>query len=112
MKATDEIAIIERFAKVANDPIVQGAGPGDIIGIASNEDRWNRVACGNQLSVELDSSHQRHMNVSDQTGGCIEMRRREKIGCQWKDLYGVAERSHEPSHGFANEDVILYDRDQ
>ncbi len=32
------------LTKVANDPIRQGAGADNVVGVGCNEDRWNRVA--------------------------------------------------------------------
>jgi len=104
--------LINRLAKITNDALVQGLGPVSLVGVGSNEDRRNCVPSIDQMSVELDSGHGRHMDVSDQTGGFEETRRCEEIGCRRKSLDSVALRPHEPSHGFAKELIILNDRDQ
>ena len=56
---------IDRLAKVADDPIVKGADPVNIIGVGSHEDCWNRAPCIDEVSVELDSGHRRHVYVGD-----------------------------------------------
>ena len=67
---------INRLAKVADDPIVQGSDPVDIIGVGSHEDCRNREARSDEASVEFDSGHRRHVYVGDEagrfgeTGGC------------------------------------------
>jgi hypothetical protein len=75
---------IDRLTKVADDPIVQGADPVNIIGVGSHEDCRNRVPSIDEVSVELDSGHRRHVYVGDEagrfgeTGGCKEIVRRRK----------------------------------
>ena len=111
-KTPYQMLLINRLTKVTNDPIVQGAGPVNVIGVGSNEDRRNRVSCIDEVSVELESGHRRHMDVSDQAGRFDETRGCEEIGCRREGLDVVAQRSHEPSHGLAKVLIILDDRDQ
>ena len=63
MKAPFQMLFINRLAKVADDPIVQGADPVDIIGVGSHEDCRNRAPCIDEVSVEFDSVHRRHVYV-------------------------------------------------
>jgi hypothetical protein len=74
--------LINRLTKVTNDPIVQGASPVNVIGVGSNEDGRNGVPDFDEVSVELDSGHRRHMDVSDQAGRFDETRGSEEIGCR------------------------------
>jgi hypothetical protein len=84
VKAPFQMLFINRLAKVADDPIVQGADPVDIIGVGSHEDCRNRAPCIDEVSVEFDSGHRRHVYVGDyagcfgETGGCKEIVRRCK----------------------------------
>ena len=64
-----QMLLINRLGKVTNDSVVQGAGPNDVIGVCSNEDRRNGVPRSDEVAVELDSGHGGHMHVSDQAGG-------------------------------------------
>ena len=104
--------LINWLAKVANDPILDGLGAVNIIGVGSNEDRWNRVPCIDEVSIEFDSGHRRHMDISDQAGGFDHTRGCEEIGCRRESLDSIAQRPHEPLHGLAKELIILNDRDQ
>jgi hypothetical protein len=108
MKAACEALLVNGFAKVTNDPVVQGPGPVDIIGVGCNEDRRNCVARIEKVSVELESGHRRHMDISDQAGGLDETGGCEKISCRRESLDSVAQRPHEPSHGLAKE-LIIFD---
>jgi hypothetical protein len=112
MKTPYQIPFIKWFVNVTNDPIVQGAGPVNVIRVGRHEDRRNRVPRLDEVSVEIDPSHGRHMNVSDQAGRLNETRGCEKIGCRREGLDAVAQRPHEPSHGIAKGWIILNDRDQ
>jgi hypothetical protein len=56
---------INRLRKVANDPIVQGAGTFDSIGKGSHEYCRNRAPCIAEVSVEFDAGHRRHIYVGD-----------------------------------------------
>jgi hypothetical protein len=90
--------LVNWLAKVTKDSIVQSAGPVNIIGIGSNEDRRNRVARSDEVSIELESGHRRHMDVSEQTGGLDEARGCKEISCRRESLDSVALRSQEPFH--------------
>jgi hypothetical protein len=46
--------VIHWLTKVTDDPVVQGAGPINIIGIGSHEDCRNRMPCIDQVLVEFD----------------------------------------------------------
>jgi len=104
--------LINGLAKVANDPIVQSAGPDVVIGIGRHEDRRNRIARSDEVSVELESGHRGHVHVGDQAGGFDKARGREEFGRRWKSLDAVAQRPHEPSHGLAKELIVFDDRNQ
>ena len=69
MKAVYEMAVIDRFAEIANDSILQGSGPDGVIRMCGNEDRRNRVPQFDQAPVEFNAGHSWHVNVSDQAGG-------------------------------------------
>jgi hypothetical protein len=53
--------IINRFAKVTNDSILQNAGSINVMGIGSNEDGGNRVPGINEAIVEFDPDHRGHL---------------------------------------------------
>jgi hypothetical protein len=103
------MVFINWLAKVTNEPVVRGVVS---VWVASNKDCRNRVPRIDEMFVELDSGHCRRMDVSDQAGGFRETRGGEEIGRRRESLDGVAQRPHEPSHGFAIEVIIIYERDQ
>jgi hypothetical protein len=69
-KAAFQMLIIHGFAKVTNHSILQGAVSGDVIRIGSDENRRNHVAPIDEMSVELNPAHSRHLDVGDQAPGC------------------------------------------
>src|SRR6266567_7977490 len=81
-KTPYQMLLINRLTKVTNDPIVQGAGAVNVIGVGSHEDRRNRVTRLDEVFIELEPGHRRHMDVSDQAGGFGETRRCEEIACR------------------------------
>ena len=91
MKTPYQMLFINRLAKVADDPIVQGAGPVNIIGVGSHEDCRNRVPCIDEVSVEFDSGHRRHVDVGDQAGRFGETRGCKEIGRRCKSLGGIGQ---------------------
>jgi hypothetical protein len=111
-EAVQQTRLVNGLAKVADDPSVERAGPVGVVGVASDEDRRNRVSVIAEVSVEVDSGHSRHLDVGDQAGGLIQAMGREKIGCRRESLDRIAQRPHEPSHGLANGPIIIDDRDQ
>jgi len=106
------MVVINRFVEVTNDPVLQSATADNLVRVCGNENRRDRVPLIDQVSVELDPGHSRHLNVSDQARGCSEERRCQEIGCRGERLGRVAQRCHELPHGFAKGLVILDDRDQ
>ena len=78
-KTPYQMLLINRLAKITNDPIVQGAGAFNVVGVGSHENCRNRVSGLDEVSVQLDSGHRRHMDVSDQAGRFDETRGSEEI---------------------------------
>ena len=70
MKAAFQMLIIHGFAKVTKHSILQGAVSSDVIRIGSDENRRNHVAPIDEMSVELNPAHSRHLDVGDQAPGC------------------------------------------
>ena len=102
--------VVNRFAKVTNNSIVQGAHSISVIGKGSNEDRGNGVPGIGEVSVEFDPTHRRHMDVSDQAGCINQTKRSQEIGRRGESLDCVTLGSYEPSHRLAKELIILNDR--
>src|SRR6266436_7489697 len=73
-KTAHQMIIIHWLTKITDDPIVQGACPISVVRVGSNEDCGNRVPCVDQMSVQFEPSHGRHMDISDQAGRFDEMR--------------------------------------
>ena len=96
-----EMLLVKWLAKVTYDPIVHGAGLVKVVGVGSNEDRRNRVTRLDEVFIELEPGHRRHMDVSDQAGGFGETRRCEEFGCRREGHDVVAKLSDEPPHGLA-----------
>ena len=111
-KTPHEMLLINGLAKVANDSIVQSAGPDVVVWVGRHEDRRNRISRIDEVSVEFDSGHRGHMDVGDYAGGFDKTRGCEEIGRGRKSLDAIAERPHEPSHRLAKELIILDDRNQ
>jgi hypothetical protein len=106
------MVLIKRLVEVTKYPIFPGAGLHNVVGIGRHKDCWNRVARSDEASVQLVSVHPGHIDVSDQADGFTETRRCEEIRCRREGLDGIAERPHEPSHGFEKVPIIVDDRDQ
>jgi len=104
--------MIHRLLKIADDSVLQSTGADVLIGVGRHQDRRNCVTGIDEVPVELDAAHARHLDISDEAACFGDTRRCEEIGCRRKDLDSISQRSHEPSHGFAKELVILDDRDQ
>ena len=69
------MVVINRLAKVTNDPILQSAVPDNLIRVGSNENGRNCVPRIDQLPMELEPGHFRHVDVGHQAGGFSEKRR-------------------------------------
>src|SRR5271170_6259931 len=111
-KTPYEMLIINWLAKVTNDSILQSAVSIGVIGIGRNEDCGNHVAGLDELVIEFDPGHCRHIDVGDQAGCFNEARRCEEIGCRRESLDAVALRSHQSFQRLAKELIILDDRNQ
>jgi PAS domain S-box-containing protein len=111
-EALQQTRLVNGLSKVADDPIVERTGPVGVVGVGGDEDRRNRVSGIDEVSVEVDSCHCRHLDVGDQARGFIPPMGREEIGGRSERLDSVAKRPHEPSHGLAKELIIVDDRDQ
>ena len=81
---------INWLAKVTNDPILHSAGPHVVVGVGRHEDHRNRIPRVDEVSVELDSGHRRHMDFGDQAGGFDKARGCEEIGRRRESLDGCS----------------------
>jgi hypothetical protein len=73
MKATDEIVLINRLLKVADDPVIQRAGLDSVVGIGGNEDRWDGMTRLDEALVEIYAGHHGHVDIRDQAIRIREM---------------------------------------
>ncbi len=71
--------LVNLLAKVTNELIVQGAGAFNVVRVGSNENCRNRVPCLDEVFVQLDAGHRRHMDVSDQASRFDETRGSEEL---------------------------------
>ena len=111
-KAAFQMLIIHGFAKVTNHSILQGAVSSRFIRISGDENGRDHVARINEMSVELNPAHSRHLNVSDQARRFGDERRFQELGGRGKRLDRVAQHRHEFSHGLEKGLIILDDRYQ
>ena len=102
--------VIHWLGEVTNDAVLQRAVPNDIIRVCRNEYGRDCVPRIDEVSVELISSHSRHLDVGDQTGGGRQERRCEEIGCRRERFDSVTQQSYEFYHGFSKELIILDNR--
>ena len=106
------MVVVHRLGEVTKDTVLQGAFADGLIRVCGNEDGRNCVARIDEMSVELNAGHSRHLDVADQACGLRKERRCEEIGCRRERFDGVAQRRHELPHGFAKRLIILDDRYQ
>jgi PAS domain S-box-containing protein len=111
-EALQQTRLVNGLSKIAYDPIVERAGAVGVVGVGSDEDRRNRVSGTDEVTVEVNSRHTRHLDVGDQASGFTQAMGCEEIGGRLESLDGVAQRPHEPSHGLAKELIIIDDRHQ
>ena len=74
MKAAFEMVVIHGLGEVADHPIFQGAVPSNLIRVRSEKNGRDPMSRMNQVSVQLNAGHPRHLDVGDQASGCGEER--------------------------------------
>ena len=111
-KAPFEMVIIHGFAE-GNRPLHPSRrGFGRLIRICGDENRRDHVARIDEVSVELNPGHSRHLDVGDQAPGFRQEEAMPGNRLPRESFDGVAQRRHEFSHGFAKGLIILDNRDQ
>jgi hypothetical protein len=111
-KAAFQFLIIHGFAEVTNHSIPQGAVSNRFIRISGDENGRDHVARIDEMSMELNPAHSRHLNISDQARRFGGERRFQELGGRGKRLDRVAQHRHELLHGLAKGLIILDDRYQ
>ncbi len=71
---------INRLAKVADDPIVQGADPVNIIRVGSHEDCRNRAPTALWVIIGISARNVRYWHLADIPGRAIDVRFRGTSG--------------------------------
>ena len=111
-KAAFQLLIIHGFAEVTNHAILQGAASSPFIRISGDENGRDHVARFDEMSVELNPAHSRHLNVSDQARRFGDERGFQELGGRGKCVDRVTLHRHELSHGLAKGLIVLDDRYQ
>jgi FixJ family two-component response regulator len=104
--------VVHGLGDITDHAFLEGALPSNLIRVSSDENRRDPMSHSNQMSMELNPRHSRHLNVGDQARRCGEERRCQKVGCRGERFDSVAQQTHEFYHGFAKGLIILDDRDQ
>jgi hypothetical protein len=104
--------LVHGLSKVTDDAIPQCTAPDIIVSVGRQENGRYGMTFIHEVSMELDASHRRHVDIRDQAGRLEKTRGREEIGCRCEGLNSMTQRSHEPPHGLTKEFIIFNDRDQ
>ena len=106
-KAAFQLLIIHGFAEVTNHSTLQGAVSSRFIRISGDENGRDHVARIDEMSMELNPAHSRHLNISDQARRFGDERRFQELGGRGKRLDRVAQHGHELLHGLTKGLIIL-----
>jgi hypothetical protein len=86
---------------MTHDPFGQYALPGAVIAISGDEDCWDGKPYLEQVSVQFNPRHGRHVNIGHQARRGTKFGRCEEFGGGRKSGNIVAQRSEHPSHRIA-----------
>src|SRR5215471_9305559 len=107
----EQVVLVEWFAQVTDDPILQRALPHCVVRVCRHQNSRYGLSRCYEMSMQLEPRHSAHLHVGDQAGGAWNLTgvqelfsRRESLGC-------ISQRLHESPHCLAHRLVIVDDRD-
>jgi len=112
MEAIDQYSFLQWLVKIALDSLVEHPLLDAIIRISSDENGRYLLPCSDQVPVQLNPGHFRHVNVGDQAVGRRASGGRKEFCCRRKYHAAIAQRLDQSSHGVAKSLVVIDDRDQ
>jgi hypothetical protein len=75
------MVFVDWFSKITNNALLQRAGLDAVVGVGGHKNGWNRMASVQEMSVQFNASHHRHVDVRNQAGSFLKTRGCEEIGC-------------------------------
>jgi hypothetical protein len=106
------MGLFQRLAKVALHSRGQHLLFDSVIRKGSNQDRWDRPLCFDELLVKFDTRYFRHVYIGDEARSGSDFGGSEKFDSGGERRNVVAQRPKQPSQGVAKGLVVINDRDK
>src|SRR5262245_1391796 len=100
----------ERLAQEAQGTSLHGARPQPLLGKSGHEDDRDAVTLRQQRFLQFDAVQAWHLQIADDAGRMVQMRRLQELFCGRKRVGDEAERRHEAFDRTAHRLVIVDDR--
>src|SRR5262245_20621340 len=110
--ASKQFIGITWLGEVADDTIGHCANPNALVRVCSDQNRWNDIARVDEMAVQLDSGHSRHVDVHDQARRIANVRACEEIERGRECLDREPHRGHQTLQSLARVLIIVDDGDQ
>lgn len=110
MDTGEQFVLIEWFGQVANHAGVQRLRPDPLVVVRRDQNRRNRRAGSDQMPMEFEPCHPRHLHICDQAGGAVPTLGSDKALARRERRCRVAERSHKSRQSLPNRLIIIDDR--
>ena len=111
LETLDKAVPVEGLGQVTNRPGPKRLGTNPLIGEGREENERHAVTLGQQVGLQLDAAHARHLDICNHTREVIEAIRSQELfgGCEC--MYDVAERPHKAVSRGAHGCIIVNDCD-
>ena len=111
LETLDKTVPVEGLSQVTNRPGPKRLRTNPLIGEGREENEWHPVTLRQQVGLQLDAAHARHLDICYHTREVIEAVRSQELfgGCEC--MYDVAERPHKAVSRGTHGCIIVNDCD-
>ena len=94
LETLDKTFPVEGLSQVTNRPGPERLRTNPLIGEGREEDERHAVTLGQQVGLQLDAAHARHLDICNHTREVIEAVRSQELFGGCKCIYKIPERPH------------------
>src|SRR5215467_14205851 len=107
----EQVILVEWFAQVTDDPILQRALPHCVVRVSRHQNSRYGLSRSHEVSMQLEPRHSAHLHVGDQTGGAWNLAGVQELFSRREGLGRISQRRHESPHCLAHRLIIVDDRE-
>src|SRR5262249_46098222 len=107
----EQSRFVKRLAQKTDCPSLHRSLSNSVLWKGSNENDRRAVPVSNQVFLQLDAAHTRHLRIRNDAGRFAQSGRGQEFFCRSERVCGKSQRPQQPCRRGAHRSIIVDDRD-